>query len=46
MLPRIKIILILAIIVMVSFACSTSTPKATSTPAIDSASHASRPGCS
>jgi hypothetical protein len=37
MLPRIKIIMILAIIVMVSFACGKSTPKATSTPAIDSA---------
>jgi hypothetical protein len=37
MLPRIKIILILAIIVMISLACATSSPKATSTPAIDSA---------
>jgi len=37
MLPRIKIFLILAIMVMVSFACGKSTPKATSTPAIDSA---------
>ena len=37
MLPRVKIFMILAIVVMVSFACGTSTPKATSTPAIDTA---------
>ncbi len=37
MLPRLKIFLFLAIIVMVSFACGTSTPKPTATPAIDTA---------
>jgi hypothetical protein len=37
MLHRVRIFVILAIIVIVSFACSMSGPKATSTPAIDTA---------
>jgi hypothetical protein len=37
MLPRVKILMILALVVMVSFACGKSTPKSTSTPAIDTA---------
>jgi hypothetical protein len=37
MLPRAKKFMILVIVVMVSFACGKSTPKSTSTPAIDTA---------